>query len=273
MRDFGKIMANATDHSTIFEQLKRPNRSGLPKHVLLTNALVEGIKSGYWKAGDKLPTEGELAEMTPFSLGTVQRALRSLVEQGIVVRQHGLGSFVAELDLRLEDPWHCRFMADDRESFLPIYSKAIKRTSVSKPGEWSYYLPDVRGSAIRIDRIINVNNEFNVFTQFYTDRHMLPALWERPLEKLNGLNFKKLITRDSNVPITHIDHFVRSVMLNEDLNEVLDLKESTMGLFLQAVARMGNTPVYYQEFFIPPTKRMLSIPSESAGAMAAKMQR
>lgn len=266
-------MVNAINHLTIFEQLKRPNKSGLPKHVLLTNVLVEGIKSGYWKAGDKLPTEGELAEMTPFSLGTVQRALRSLVEQGIVVRQHGLGSFVAEMNLRLEDPWHCRFLDDDRESFLPIYSKAIKRTGVTKRGDWSHYLPNVTDSAIRIDRVINVNNEFNVFTQFYTDRRMLPALWERPLEKLNGLNFKKLITRESHVPITHIDHFVRAIKLSDDLMPLLNVKESTIGLFLQAVARMGNAAVYYQEFFIPPTNRMLSIPSESAGSMAAKMQR
>lgn len=267
-------METTIDHSALFKRLRQPNRSGLPKYMLLTNALIEGITSGHWKAGDKLPTEEELADLTPFSLGTVQRALRSLAEQGIVVRQHGLGSFVANTNLRLEDPWHCRFIADDGHSFLPIYSKVLKRDRVSEPGAWEQHFPDARDSIVKIDRVINVDNEFNVYTQFYADINLLPALWARPLAKLNGLNFKKLIAQESNVPITHVDHLVRLTRLDADVASVLDVVPNTPGIFLQAVARMGvNACVYYQEFYIPPTERVLSVPAEMGTAFSSRATR
>jgi DNA-binding GntR family transcriptional regulator len=242
--------------------------------VLLTNALVEGITSGHWKAGEKLPTEEELAEMTPFSLGTVQRALRNLAEQGIVVRQHGLGSFVAENDLRLEDPWHCRFLDDSGEGFLPIFSKAVNRERASGPGAWARHFPQAQDHVMRIDRVITVDEEFKVFTQFYADRRLLPALWERPLSKLNGVNFKKMIARESNVPITHVEHYVRTMAMDKEAAAILEIKPNTVGIFLQAVAHMGrNACVYYQEFFIPPTQRMLSIPADISAGMPARGQR
>lgn len=270
----GTNMANGTDHSSVFEQLRRPSRSGVPKYVRLTDALVEAITSGYWKAGDKLPTEEELAEMTPFSLGTVQRALRNLAEQGIVVRQHGLGSFVTETDLRLEDPWHCRFLDDDGETILPVYSKVLKRARVTEPGAWSEHFPKGRDSLMRIDRVINVNNEFNVFTHFFADSRMLPALWDTPVSKLNGVNFKAMIARELNVPITRIGHFLRATLFDESVAQVLNVKVRTAGIFMQAVAHMGQKAcVYYQEFFIPPTHRMLSIPEQMLGGAVQKSVR
>jgi GntR family transcriptional regulator len=267
-------METTSDHSELFNGLRQPNRSGLPKYMLLTNALIEGITSGHWKAGDKLPTEEELAEITPFSLGTVQRALRSLAEQGILVRQHGLGSFVTDTKLRLEDPWHCRFLANDGHSFLPIYSKVLKREQAVAPGSWTQHFPNARNSVIKIDRVINVDNEFNVFTQFYADRNLLPGLWEKPLAKLNGLNFKKLIAQESNVPITHVDHLVRLTRLDTDMASVLDVAANSPGIFLQAIARMGvSACVYYQEFFIPPTERVLSVPAEMGSAFSSRTGR
>lgn len=259
-------MSDVTAHASIFEPLRWPSKSGQPKYVRLTEALVGAIRSGYWKPGDKLPTEDELAEMTPFSLGTVQRALRDLSEQGIVVRQHGLGSFVAENDLQMEDPWHCRFLGDEGGKPMPVYSKAVKREAVTTVGPWNAYFPGADDHVIRIDRVISVNNEFNVLSRFYADQRLLPALWEKPLAKLSGVNFKRLIMLESNVPITRIEHFVRATSFDDTVASVLQLKPPATGLFLQAAAHMGReTCVYYQEFFIPPTERTLVIPDGVLG--------
>ncbi|HVL09170.1 MAG TPA: GntR family transcriptional regulator [Burkholderiaceae bacterium] len=256
----------APARTDLFETLRRPSKNGQPKYARLSDALLEAITSGHWKPGDKLPSEEELAEMTPFSLGTVQRALRQLSEQGIVVRQHGLGSFVAETDLKMEDPWHCRFLDDAGERPLPIYSKAVKREAVTAPGAWCRYFPEAGEHAIRIDRVISVNNEFNILSRFFTDRRQLPALWEKPLPTLHGVNFKRLIMRESNMLITRIEHLVRAMQFDEEVSATLQLDAPATGMFLQAGAYMGRDAcVYYQEFFIPPTQRTLVIPDGVLG--------
>jgi GntR family transcriptional regulator len=256
-------MESSTDKSTIFAALARPDRTGAPKYMRLSAMLTQAIGSGHWKAGDKLPTEEELVEMTPFSLGTIQRALKTLVDQGVVVRRHGLGSFVAETELRLEDPWHCRFLDSDGASFLPVYSKVLDRARIKTHGEWSRYFPNAGDHLVLITRIINVNNEFDVLVRFYMDSRMLPKLSTAPLRTLDGLNFKTVIVGELRVPITRITHDVRMVSFDADTAATLGTRKGATGLFMQAAAMMGDsTCVYYQEFSIKMTDRVLSIPDQ-----------
>lgn len=59
--------------------------------------LRAGIREGRWRAGDQLPTEAQLCEQFDVSRMTVNRALRELQRDGLVRREQGRGSFVAEL--------------------------------------------------------------------------------------------------------------------------------------------------------------------------------
>ena len=56
--------------------------TGVPKYLRLRNALAGAISDGHWKAGARIPTEERLTEATGLSLGTVQRALRTLERDG-----------------------------------------------------------------------------------------------------------------------------------------------------------------------------------------------
>ncbi len=120
--------------------LKNWRDSELPstaKHTRLTAARLASIDADYWQLGAKLPTEQELARQTPYNLGTVQRAMRTLVESGIVVRRQGAGSYVAARERLTDDPWHLRFHSDDGVSFLSISTKVLFRDRFSGPGHWN----------------------------------------------------------------------------------------------------------------------------------------
>lgn len=58
--------------------------------------ITRKIQDGTWPPGHRLPSEHELVAQFGISRMTANRALRDLVEQGRVVRQAGVGSFVAE---------------------------------------------------------------------------------------------------------------------------------------------------------------------------------
>lgn len=56
--------------------------------------LLDAISAGTYRAGDRLPSEKELAESYGASRITSKKALEMLAEQDIIVRQPGRGSFV-----------------------------------------------------------------------------------------------------------------------------------------------------------------------------------
>jgi GntR family transcriptional regulator len=70
--------------------------SPLPYYVQLKEALEEAIQSGHWKAGERIPSEPELCQMFGVSRTVVRQALKDMTYQGLIVREKGRGTFVAE---------------------------------------------------------------------------------------------------------------------------------------------------------------------------------
>jgi GntR family transcriptional regulator len=74
--------------------------SSVPLYSQLHTLLVEKIRSGALLPGDKVPAERELAETLHVSRITARQALDALVESGLVYRERGRGTFVAEPKMR-----------------------------------------------------------------------------------------------------------------------------------------------------------------------------
>jgi GntR family transcriptional regulator len=58
------------------------------------------IRSGAWKPGDQVPSEADLGESFHVSRTTVRQALGELVNQGLLRRVQGKGTFVAQPRIR-----------------------------------------------------------------------------------------------------------------------------------------------------------------------------
>lgn len=56
--------------------------------------LLDNIKTGVWKSGDKLPAENELSRELKVSRVTIRAALQRLRSIGLVESKHGKGTFV-----------------------------------------------------------------------------------------------------------------------------------------------------------------------------------
>ncbi len=54
------------------------------------------VRLGVWPPGEKLPSIREFAAQAKVSLITVKRAYLDLERMGLIVTQHGLGSWVAD---------------------------------------------------------------------------------------------------------------------------------------------------------------------------------
>src|SRR6478735_1851321 len=60
--------------------------------------LIEGISAGRWKPGEAIPSEACLAAAHGVAIGTIRKAVDSLVAERALVRQQGKGTFVTAHD-------------------------------------------------------------------------------------------------------------------------------------------------------------------------------
>jgi len=71
-------------------------KSPIPVYYQLREILKEKIVSGEWTPGTMIPSERELSELYKISRMTARQALGELTREGVLYREQGKGTFVAE---------------------------------------------------------------------------------------------------------------------------------------------------------------------------------
>ena len=246
--------------TTELRDLMRGPDTGAPKYLRLRDSLAAAIAEGRWKAGAKIPTEERITEATRLSLGTVQKALKALADDGLVVRRQGMGTFVASGESPMNAPfYHCRFLDDDGQQ-LPIFSKFARRHAATVKGEWSKHLSGPH--VVCLERVFSIANEFSIYTHLYFDAKRLPVLASAPASKLSGVNMKELIAREHHLPLARFSENLVVAVFPPHVCEAIGVKPRTSGAVLEIVGRdRQGEAVYFQELFIPPTERRLFIAS------------
>ncbi|MBV7504160.1 GntR family transcriptional regulator [Bacillus sp. sid0103] len=74
----------------------------VPFYKQLKNQILEEIKSGKLKHGDKLPSERELAEQFQISRMTARHTLSILEREGVVERRVGAGTFINNKKIEMD---------------------------------------------------------------------------------------------------------------------------------------------------------------------------
>jgi len=66
-----------------------------PLYKEVRRRLLQAVSDGEWKPGDAIPSEPMLGKRFGVSVGTVRKAIGELSAENVLVRQQGLGTFVA----------------------------------------------------------------------------------------------------------------------------------------------------------------------------------
>lgn len=96
-----------------------PRKRAPALYERIDGSLRERIVSGEWRPGTMLPSEVELAREFGVSQGTVRRAIDALVNENVLVRRQGAGTFVARLTARRSLNLYFNFVGADGARALP----------------------------------------------------------------------------------------------------------------------------------------------------------
>ena len=116
--------------------------SHIPLYLQLTAQLIHMIEEGELKPGDKIASERELSEMLKVSRITSRLAIQELFKSGLIYREQGRGTFIAESKMR------------NVQGFTSFTENMIKRGM--KPGS-QILLQEVIPAEDTLARILHIN--------------------------------------------------------------------------------------------------------------------
>lgn len=113
-----KTESKAKPRKKAAPQLKRA--PGKPLYAQVEEIIRRRLIDNYWKPGDMLPSEFELARELSVSQGTVRKALNDMVAENLLERRQGRGTFVSEYTERRALFYYFNLIGPDGERTMPV---------------------------------------------------------------------------------------------------------------------------------------------------------
>lgn len=224
----------------------------------ICDTVIARIASGALREGDRLPSEEQLAASLKASVGTIQKALQQLTHRGLIVREHGRGTFVSGGKLGPADVRYLRFR-NARGKDLPLYLHVLSVKGVRRQGPWAEFL-GAPGPFIRIERMINVGGEFDLFSEFFLLESEFAALRKLDAKALERISLRALLKQQFSVPTLRADQFVRFEGLPARVCNKLGLTQGSTGFVMEMRGyTLRDCPLYYQKVSAGPFGAVLAI--------------
>ncbi|NBS55530.1 MAG: GntR family transcriptional regulator [Betaproteobacteria bacterium] len=224
----------------------------------ICDTVIARIESGALREGDRLPSEEQLAASLRASVGTVQKALQQLAHRGLIVREHGRGTFVSGGKLGPADVRFLRFR-NTRGEDLPLYLHVLSVKSVRLKGPWAEFLA-TPGPFIRIERMISVGGEFDLFSEFFLPESEFAALRKLDAKALERISLRDLLKQQFSVPTLRADQFVRFEVLPARVCDKLGLRHGVTGFVMEMRGyTLRDRPLYFQKVSAGPFGAALAI--------------
>ena len=223
----------------------------LPKYRQLSDAILALIEDAEVKPGDRLPTETMLTERLPYSLGTIQKALRSLSQLGVIKRTRRRGTIVSDRTSEIFDLWQFRFMNEENENVYPIFSKVLDMRQVEDRGPWSQFLGDDH-SFVRIDRLIDIGHHFKIHTYFFLSFSQFGRVLELQTSDLEGVHLSAVVQRMFGSETIRTKNRIVCTALPDAATRQLKIPSESPGLVCDILGYgSGNNPLPFQRAHVP----------------------
>ena len=159
----------------------------LPRYERLKDAVRARLNDGTWLPGTSIPAEAQLAQETGLAVGTVRRALQDLVEEGLLERRQGRGTFVRRPDFTSSLFRFFRLQSVDRTEMVPE-SRILSRELVPAPETVAERLGLSAGAdTIKIERLRLERGQPVLLEEIFVAHGDFARLLELKLEQLGPL--------------------------------------------------------------------------------------
>jgi len=233
------------DNSWMSEQDIQKNVP-IPYHFQLREIIRNEITAGRWDVGERLPSEREFCEAYNLSRTTVREALDALVSDGLLRREKGRGTFVAEP--KIVERWLGTpdgFTESMMEEGYRLETHVLSAEVVPAPYKVEVELRLSSGEPVVVlDRLRLILDEPILLVTSYLPERLVPDLVHADLVK----NSLYTTLRDSyGIEIAKAQRCMEAVAANEMEARLLKINRGAPLMLIESTAFLADgTPV---EFF------------------------
>lgn len=209
--------------------------SAVPLYHQIRESLRGAIEDGLLEPGQMLPSERELSMTYGVNRLTLRQAIGELVHEGLLRREHGVGTYVAEPKLTLRMDLASGFSELVREAGHSRSSQLISLRVVPARVHVADRLGIEEGASVwRLQRLRLADDEPFMIETVYLLHDRFPGLDEADLVR-DGL-YRTMRERFKCIPADTEDT-LEPVFLDAYERDLLNTDDNTLGLLVEATTR------------------------------------
>lgn len=242
-------MTTNTPPSQVGPTMAIDRKSHLPFYVQLEEILRATIERGQLKPGERLPGELELCQTYDVSRTVVRQALKDLTDQGLIVRDRGKGTFIAEPKISESLVQKLTgFYQDMVDRGLTPVTQVIKQEVVPANEIIAGYLSLKPGTpVIEIERLRFIQNEPLVLVTSFLPYALCPQLAHIDLSKRSLYAY---LEKEANLFIARGRRTIEAVPAGEYEAQLLQIEKGAPLIKLDSVSYLNDgTPMEYYRAF------------------------
>ncbi|HDT8037054.1 TPA: GntR family transcriptional regulator [Enterococcus faecalis] len=219
-----------------------------PLYQQLYDAILNKVRSGEYQVGEKIPSEEQLMAIYGVSRVTVRNAIKQLVDENILIKRHGKGTFVSMPSyvesMTAGGSFTESGLKMNRKPTTKIISICLKKAT----GHVAEALGVEKATeVIVIERLRSLDNMPAIFEIDYfrkEDQFMLDL-------ELTDTSLLDILRQYRGVIVSYFDNIIEIALADEKLAEALAIsEEEALVKINQTVVDNDNQILYFNEQYI-----------------------
>ena len=221
-----------------------------PRYQQIKQHIVDAIDQGEYPPHSQIPTEHALAELFSVSRMTVNKAIRDLVQAGLLIRTAGQGTYVT--DLKAESPLQTiNNIADEVKLRGHVFhSEVLCLEAVAASESVAVQLGVRVGAEVFHSRVLHFENQQPIqLEERYVNPDWAPEYLTQDFTRATPNEYLS-----KNCPLTDIEHVVEAILPAPDTAQLLNIATTEPCLLLLRRTWSARHLISYAQL-IHPGKR------------------
>jgi GntR family transcriptional regulator len=217
--------------------------SSMPLYAQLASYIKMQIQASVFKPGDKMIAEQDLCNILNVSRTTIRQSMNRLVDEGLLVRYRGKGSFIADQKLRRNINYMYNFTENIRDAGAVPSSIVLQKEicQASQTINEKLQLPKGTDRVFFLSRLRCADNEPLIFEKTYIPYYLCGGI--EALD-FSGLSLYQTLSNRYSLNLFHAVETIEAVIISGDNEKKLKCRGRMPGYKIQRISYLESGYIF-----------------------------